>query len=111
MATKNVQIGGANVGMLANGASPFIYKTIFKDDFIQACAEERATTALFVQMGFVLAMQYEHGTAGALKKTEADFYKWLESFDMMEPEKAAVQIAELCTENERTASVPKGGAA
>ena len=48
-----VKIGGKEVGMLANAASPHYYKQIFKEDFLQRSQE---ALLLLIQLQLVPAI-------------------------------------------------------
>lgn len=105
-----VSIDNIEVGMAANAASPFIYKTVFREDFLQKSTEASPDPALYVKMGFIMAMQAEKGTQDVLKLKEGDFLKWLEQFTPIGPLLATKDIADLFQKTRETTSVPKGEA-
>lgn len=102
-----ITIDDINVGMAANAASPFVYKTVFREDFLRKCTEAAPDPDLYVKMGFVMAMQAEKGTQEVLKLKELDFINWLEQFTPMGPLLAAKDIADLFQKTRETTSVPK----
>lgn len=102
-----IKIGNKDVGMVANAASPFIYRQIFKRDFIAETQKEPIDMTLFAEMGFVMKLQAEKPTADVLRTQIEEFYKWLEEFDPMDMFNAAVEIGNFYTGQEVTLSVPK----
>lgn len=109
--TDIIKIGSKEVGMTANGASPYIFKQIFKRDFLKESMKTAEAGEmdidLVVCMGFVMAVQYQQGTTAALKKTQDDFAAWLENFGLFDVQLAAGQIADLWGLSSGTTSNPK----
>ena len=105
-----IKIGNKNVGMVANAASPFIYRQIFKKDFIAETQKEPIDMSLFSEMGFIMKLQAEKPTQEVLKTSVDDFYVWLEEFDPMDLLNASVEIGQFYMGQEKTTSVPKNEA-
>ena len=106
---KVVRIGEKDVEMLANAASPYRYKRIFREDFIKAAFENNGKPAesldLFTKMGYVMAMQA--AKADLDKLNEDTFLEWLEGFDAKELQDAIGDIAGVYMPNTETESSPK----
>lgn len=103
-----VLIGQEGVEMVANAASPHLYKTIFREDFLRESQKEDPDPAIFQKMGFVMALQAEKGMREILKETtEEDFYTWLESYEALDIIEASPQIAELFMAQRKPTQVPK----
>ena len=105
--TGTVTIGTTNVGMTANAASPFIFRQVHKKDFLKVLDVNDVDAQLFVEMGYVMAMQYECGTTGALNKTQADFLEWLSQFGPMDVLNATGAIMALYVEQQDSTANPK----
>lgn len=108
-----VRIGSIDVGMLANGASPIIYKHIFHKDFIrelstiQSEGHEVDGIGMFTEMGFVMAMQHERPLEELRKLNEDNYIEWLEQFDPQDLILAAGDVANLYNGQSVTLSTPK----
>ena len=102
-----IKIGNKEVGMVANAASPFIYRQIFKKDFLAETQKDPIDLALFAEMGFIMHLQNEKPTQEVLKTSLDDFYVWLEEFDPMDIMNASVTIGQFYMGQEATLSVPK----
>lgn len=109
-----VRIGEKEVEMAANAASPFVYKQLFKKDFIvmldklQSGKLDDENANLFVEMGFIMAKQAEAPDISKLMQLKMeDFYKWLEGFEPMEVILASDAIARLYNGQKDATSVPK----
>ena len=107
---KTIKIGSKDVEMVANAASPFIYRQIFKKDFFQETQKDAADVNIFVEMGFVMALQAKKSTTELMKTPVDEFYTWLEQFDQMDMIEVLPQIGEFYTGQEKTTTVPKTGA-
>lgn len=105
-----IKIGSKEVEMVANAASPFVYRQIFKKDFFAETQKPEVDVNVFVEMGFVMSLQATK-RAGELMKTSVDeFYEWLEQFDQMDMINAMPVIGEFYTSQEKTTSSPKNEA-
>ena len=103
-----VKIGEKEVGMVANAASPYIYKQIFHEDFLAKMQEGQPDADLFQKMGFVMAKQYELEKMSELMKlTVESFYEWLMEYDAMEIILATDKILEIYMAQAKSSSVPK----
>lgn len=106
---KVVRIGDKDVEMLANAASPYRFKQIFREDFLKRAIETNGNEAesvdLFVKMGFIMAKQAEK--ADFAKLNEDSFFIWLEDFEPSDVQMAAGEIANIYAGNAETKSTPK----
>lgn len=103
-----VNIGSREVGMLANAASPYIYKHVFHEDFLQKLQADDPDTDLFQKMGFIMAKQYEIDSLSDLMKLTIDsFYEWLSDFDAMDILYATDKITDIYMAQKASTSVPK----
>ena len=108
-----VTIGTKEVGMLANAASPAIYRRVFHEDFLHDMQErtqngnEVAIADLFCQMGFVMAMQDSKPVEELFKLSQVDYLNWLSQFGANDVAMASVDIATLYQKQEETTSKPK----
>lgn len=102
-----ITIGTKDVEMVANAASPLIYRQIFKKDFIAETQKEPVEMTLFAEMGFIMKLQAEKPTAEVLRTPIDEFYTWLEEFEPMDMFNATVEIGNFYTGQEVALSVPK----
>lgn len=103
-----VKIGSKDVGMVANAASPYIYKQVFHEDFLSKLQEAAPDVDTFQKMGFIMAMQDEKSNmADLMKLTEKDFLTWLLEFEAMEIIYATDEIANIYLAQAKGTSVPK----
>lgn len=104
-----VQIGDKGVDMVANAASPYRFKQIFREDFLKRATaigtDELQSVDLFVKMGFVMAKQAEK--ADFTKLNEESFFAWLEEFEPQDVQLAAGAIADVYAGNTETDASPK----
>lgn len=103
-----VTIGSKEVGMTANAASPYLYKKIFRKDFIRETQAKTIDTDIFGEMGFVMAKQAEKKKmSDLLALTENDFMEWLSDFGSTEILEASEEIINLYMGQTVSSSVPK----
>ena len=81
---KTIKIGGKDVALEVNGATPIYYNRIFHRNLFKeiSAAEDQAKAAEIVpEIGYVMAMQAE----GRQKEISEDGYiAWLESFALFD---------------------------
>lgn len=108
---KDVKIGTKTVGMLANAASPYLFKQIFKRDFLKESQAKDFDTSLIEMMGFVMAKQAEYEkTSDLLKLNESAYIDWLTQFDPLDVLTAAADISSLYMGQTISTAVPKNEA-
>jgi len=104
-----VKIGGTEVDMLANGASPFIYKRIFHKDFFNAMgAPDKVDIDTITEMGFVMHLQTEKTFKDILDTvTISDFYEWIAGFEALDFPMASSKIMGIYYDNQKGSATPK----
>ena len=86
-----VHIGDKDVEMVANGATPFIYKRVFRRDFLAATQTDDMT--VYTELAFIMSQQVEKPMSELLKNlTVDDFYAWVEGFEAMDIVNKAAEI-------------------
>lgn len=99
--------------MLANAASPVIYKQVFHEDFLRKCqqmeSEEDQDPELFQKMGYIMVRQAEGLTVKELMTgiTIDDYYEWLTNFNPLDIMMASADIANLYYDQQGGTSIPK----
>lgn len=74
-----VRIGERDVDMVANGATPFIYKRIFRRDFLTTTQTDDMN--VYTELAFVMSQQAVKPMSELLNNlTVDDFYAWVEGF-------------------------------
>lgn len=104
-----ITIGSQGVEMVANAASPHLYKTIFREDFLRETQNPDPDPTIFQKMGFVMALQASGKPTREILTgtTEDDFYEWLEQFEALDLIQASADIANLFTQQRKPTQVPK----
>ena len=106
-----VKIGSTDVGMLANAASPILYKKVFRKDWFKelnsAQEDEMKGIDLFTEMGFVMAMQAKKTMAQLMGLCFDDFIEWLQGFEANDLLYCVGDIAKIYHGQEQTNSAPK----
>lgn len=103
-----VKIGDKDIEMVANAASPYIYKQVFHEDFLSAVQADHPDADIFQKMGFVMAKQAECQKVADLMKLNIDsFYEWLVQFDAMDVIYATEEISNIYLKQSTGTSVPK----
>lgn len=108
-----VKIGGVDVPMTANAATPIRYNQIFREGYYKTVTDGTITTEqrieFFEKVGFVMAKQAEK--TDMTKIREADFFEWLEQFEVNDLINAVDDIADVYQGNQARESTPKEQAA
>ena len=102
-----VKIGSEEVGMVANAASPYIYRQIFHEDFLVKLQSENPEADLFQKMGFVMAQQADMNLDELMGLSERDFWEWLEKYDALDILLATQEISDIYLAQKEGNSVPK----
>lgn len=103
-----IAIGEKNVEMVANAASPYLFKQVFKEDFLLLIQKKDPDADLFVKMGFIMAKQAETDNIADLMKLDLTaFYTWLEDFNPLEVMNATAPMSEVYFGQIKTISNPK----
>lgn len=104
---KEVQIGEKTVGMLANAASPIFYKSLFHEDFLKATQAKEPDNEIVQKMGFIMAMNANHGAKEMMQLTYEQYVDWLISYEPMDLLNAAADIMNVYTGTTLGSAVPK----
>ena len=102
-----VTIGGKEVELVANAATPYRYQQIFHEDYLKKVTgkEEADPNDFFAKIGFVMAMQ---AAKKDLSKINVEsFYRWLEEFEPSEVFAAAGDIADVFNGSGQGSADPK----
>lgn len=104
-----IKIGDKDVEMLANGASPFLYKRIFHRDFLIATGNKKEMDMdVITEMGFVMHLQTQKEFKEILDSvTQADFYEWVGEFEALDLPMAAPNIFALYKGQEEITTTSK----
>lgn len=98
---REIKIGGIEVPMVANAATPLRYKQYFHKDILKemqgAESDSGKVTDSLPELAFIMAMQAKakEGKADMNLLKETDFINWLEQFDPMDIPMAADDIVSL----------------
>ena len=89
---KTVKVGGRDLELAANAATPFRFRQVFKKDLLSVLADEKKAQdqglETIMQLAFIMAKQAEKADMAALD--DDAFIGWLEGFGSM----AFVETAE-----------------
>lgn len=104
MARGIVKIGSKDVDMLANAASPVIYRRIFQKDFLlQMDPKGEIDTNALSEMGYVMSLQTQMTFKEIVDTiSQDDYYTWLEQFEALDVMMACNAIFALFKGQEKT---------
>ena len=104
MARGIVKIGSKDVDMLANAASPVIYRRIFQKDFLlQMDPKGEIDTNALSEMGYVMSLQTQMTFKEIVDTiSQDDYYTWLEQFEAFDVMMACNAIFALFKGQEKT---------
>lgn len=103
-----VKIGSETVGMKASAFSPYIFKQIFREDFLMKLQDKNPEPDLFQKMGYVMAKEAEIDKLQDLMKLNIDgYYEWLMQFEPMDVLAATGAISSIYLGQTEKSSVPK----
>lgn len=101
-----VKIGDKEVGFLANAATSFRFKNLFRSDLLSIISQgDNASVEDYERLAYVMAKQAEKADMNSL--TDEDFYTWLEAFDFTDLMNAIPEIVGIYMQNKQTTSDPK----
>ena len=100
-----ITIGDETVEMAASAATPFLFKKLFRRDFLKEAQQEQTSDELYIMLAFVMASDADAVLKGEV--TEGDFYAWLEKFTYMDLVTALPEVIKLYTRQKQGNSVPK----
>lgn len=108
-----VKIGDKEVEMLANAASPILYKRVFRRDWFKTLSESQEDASgiesitYFEEMGFIMAMQATLPTDKLISLSYEDYLNWAGRFESEDLMMVVGDIATIYKGQEETSSVPK----
>ena len=108
-----IKVGGINVPMLANAATPLRYKQLFGKDLLtefQGAQDDQAKVVESIpELAFIMAMaaKAKEGKQDLNLINQAKYMEWLEQFDPMDLPMVSEQIVNLYLGNTVTSSEPK----
>lgn len=105
----SVKIGDQTIDMLANGASPFLYKRIFHKDFLSSVGDsDNVDTTVITEMAYVMHMQTQKTFKEILDTVTADdFIEWVTQFEALEFAMCSDQIFRIYHGQTKATSTPK----
>lgn len=105
-----ITINDKSYEAVANAASPYLYRQIFKEDFLLSFDPEKPDPQLFEKMFFVMVKQAEMQLKDVQNLNMVDYYAWLEDFGPTDIIMEIEQISNLYFANTQGISTPKGEA-
>ena len=79
-----IDFGGKSVELVANGATPVLYKRVFRRDFLSS-ANKADDMDVYVELAFIMAKQAEKPMAELINSLKyEDYLEWIESFGAMD---------------------------
>ena len=88
-----IRIGTKDVDMVANGATPFIYKRVFRRDFLATTQTEDMD--VYTELAFIMAQQAD--------PTITDELSWLDRFEDFDPWAVFYQLMDLISSEQEIA--------
>jgi hypothetical protein len=105
---KTLTIGGKDVALAANAATPFRFKQVFKKDLFYVLGDEKRAeengVETVMQLAFIMAKQAEKTDMNQLN--EDGFVNWLEGLEPMAFVDSAEDILNAYMENTVSTSTP-----
>ena len=79
-----IEFGGKPVELVANGATPVLYKRVFRRDFLNS-ANKADDMDIYVELAFIMAKQAEKPMAELINSLKyEDYLEWIENFGAMD---------------------------
>ena len=106
--TNTINIGGKDIEMTANAATPYRYTQLFHEDFFARISDtvtDASATDLFTKLAFVMASQA--AKADFTKLTIDSFYVWLEQFNANDLIEKLDEISGVYSGTSETVADPK----
>ena len=105
---KTIKIGSENTELVANAASPYLYKMIFHEDFLKKLQEQEPDLDIIQKMTFVMVKQAELSSMTALcELSKEDYLEWLIKYEPMDIFNAANDVKNLYMGQTQGTAVPK----
>lgn len=109
---REITIGDMPVEMVANAATPFVFKKIFGLDLLRKMQNDPEDVNQYFELAFTMAQQAAHPGLELLdgKVGKEDFIVWLENFEMVDILEATSDILDLYQASRKGTSIPKNQA-
>lgn len=110
---KEIELGGSNLALVCNSATPWIAKRLFKCDFMSFLTDSKDVPMdekleKLEEIVYVMSLQANMSTTDALNANADGFIEWVAGFDMDVMISIIVpQALELWTSNIDSSSKPK----
>ena len=79
-----IEFGGKPVELVANGATPVLYKRVFRRDFLNS-ANKADDMDIYVELAFVMAKQAEKPLSELINGLKyEDYLEWVQDFEAMD---------------------------
>ena len=79
-----IEFGGKPVELVANGATPVLYKRVFRRDFLNS-ANKADDMDVYVELAFIMAKQAEKPMAELINGLKyEDYLEWVQDFEAMD---------------------------
>jgi hypothetical protein len=79
-----IEFGGKPVELVANGATPVLYKRVFRRDFLNS-ANKADDMDIYVELAFVMAKQAEKPLSELINGLKyEDYLEWVQNFEAMD---------------------------
>lgn len=102
-----IDFGGKSVELVANGATPVLYKRVFRRDFLSS-ANKADDMDVYVELAFIMAKQAEKPLTELINALKyEDYLEWIENFGAMDLVEKATDIFTLYQGQAMQTSVSK----
>lgn len=111
---RTINVGGCEMRLRANAATPIYYRNIFRDDLLNHLGEEEsngARTEAVMRLAFVEHMQATNEPKDLRKIGEEQFVAWLERFEWKDVLTAGQEAVMLWSGQSETLSESKNAEA
>ena len=79
-----IDFGGKPVELVANGATPVLYKRVFRRDFLSS-ANKADDMDVYVELAFIMAKQAEKPLSELINGLKyEDYLEWVQDFEAMD---------------------------
>lgn len=102
-----IEFGGKPVELVANGATPVLYKRVFRRDFLSS-ANKQDDMDVYAELAFIMAKQAEKPLTELINALKyEDYLEWIENFGAMDLVEKATDIFTLYQGQAMQTSVSK----
>ena len=102
-----IDFGGKPTELVANGATPVLYKRVFRRDFLNS-ANKADDMDIYVELAFIMVKQAEKPLSELINGLKyEDYLEWIENFGAMDIVEKVTDIFTLYQGQAVQTSVPK----